>query len=282
MNPFGENNFLSSMAKLSQSRYERDVALISASQQEILLGGLDASRPLLINEKGFDIIAEIKRRSPAEGKISTEDLSLSDQAKDYITGGAIAVSVLTEPDYFGGSFDDLSGIAFDSNSLPVMCKDFLVSPYQIRQARLAGASGVLLIAGILNSDELEQMFRAANDLDMFVLFEVFDQDDLEKILSLLEKIGNATEERRCRYLIGVNCRDLRDLEVNFSHFETMLAKLPNNVPWVAESGLKTILQAEQLAQWGYRLALAGTTLMKSNNPSRMVADLTAAGRAKCL
>ncbi|MEC9375225.1 MAG: indole-3-glycerol-phosphate synthase [Pseudomonadota bacterium] len=270
------------MAKLSQSRYERDVALVSASQQEILLADLDSPKPLLINEKGFDIIAEIKRKSPAEGKISTEGLSLSDQAKDYITGGAIAVSVLTEPDYFGGSFDDLSGIAFNSNSLPVMCKDFLVSPYQIRQARLAGASGVLLIAGILNSAELEQMFCAANDLDMFVLFEVFDQDDLEKILSLLEKIGNATEERLCRYLIGVNCRNLRDLEVNFSHFETMLAKLPNNVPWVAESGLKTILQAEQLAQWGYRLALAGTTLMKSNNPSRMVADLAAAGRAKCL
>lgn len=282
MNAAADSNFLRAMAESSQARYEQAERVLNEAQLEARLVDLQAPTALLLADQGFDLIAEVKRRSPAEGNLSQQNLEPAEQAAQYISGGAVAISVLTEPDRFAGSLEDLATVAAKAGSVPVMRKDFLVRPYQIREARLSGASGVLLIAAILAPAELEQMLTTAFDLDMFVLLEVFDHADLELALPILESVGKPKDGERCRYLLGVNCRDLRDLQVNFNHFETMAAALPANVPWVAESGLKTTEQAGQLAQWGYRLALAGTTLMKSNDPSRAVTDLATAGRAQCL
>jgi indole-3-glycerol phosphate synthase len=281
MNSAAESHFLQAMAESSQSRYEHAESLLNESQLQERIADLQAPTPLLLADKGFDLVAEVKRRSPAEGNLSQQSLEPAEQATQYIAGGAVAISVLTEPDRFSGSLADLTAVAAGAGSVPVMRKDFLVRPYQVREARLAGASGVLLIAAILKPAELEQMLAAAFDLGMFVLLEVFEHADLEIALPVLESAGESRDGERCRYLLGVNCRDLRDLQVNFNHFEAMAAALPANVPWVAESGLKTTEQAGQLAQWGYRLALAGTTLMKSDDPRRAVTELAAAGRALC-
>jgi indole-3-glycerol phosphate synthase len=276
------SNFLRAMAESSQARYEAARAQLDDDQLRHRLSDVAAPLPLQLQAAGFDLIAEVKRRSPAEGELSDQQLSPVDQANAYIAGGAVAISVLTEPERFSGSLDDLSAIAAAAGNVPVMRKDFLVNTYQIREARLAGASGVLLIAAILSAEQLAEMLATALELRMFVLLEVFDAADIEKALPVLANAGPAFSEGRCQLLLGVNCRDLKDLQVNFSNFETMAELLPDSMPWVAESGLQSTEQAGLLACWGYRLALAGTTLMRSDNPQQSVRELTAAGRAACL
>ena len=131
-------------------------------------------------------------------------------------GGAVALSVLTEPEQFLGSLDDLHEIAEQVRAVPVMRKDFLVSRYQVREARLAGASGVLLIAAILSTEQLKAMLDAAFELNMFVLLEAFDRADIDKAVPILERCGPALDANgHCNYLLGVNCRDLRTLQVDF-------------------------------------------------------------------
>jgi indole-3-glycerol phosphate synthase len=209
-------------------------------------------------------------------------ISPAEQAAAYIRGHAAALSVLTEPERFDGGLEDLQAVVAMAGDTPVMRKDFLVSRYQVREARLAGASGVLLIAAMLDADRLEAMLQEAFELNMFALVEVFERADLDVCLPVLERSGKALDGERCRFLLGVNCRDLRSLQVDFEHFGRMAEWLPPAIPCVAESGLKTADQAKQLAAQGYRLALVGTALMRSDNPAAMVAAIRAAGSATCL
>jgi indole-3-glycerol phosphate synthase len=162
-----------------------------------------------------------------------------------------------------------------------MRKDFLVSCYQVREARLAGASGVLLIAAILDTDQMAAMLETAFELGLFVLMEVFDQADLDKCVPVLEQFDAALKDGRCNYLLGVNCRDLRTLKVNFEHFQHMAPRLPTDMPWVAESGVTDESQIETLVGLGYRLALVGTALMRSGDPAATVASWKAAGLLAC-
>ena len=157
------------MAESSQARYEAARAHLDDNQLRHLLSDVAAPLPLQLQASGFDLIAEVKRRSPAEGELSDQQLSSVEQANAYIAGGAVAISVLTEPERFSGSLDDLSVIAAAAGNVPVMRKDFLVNAYQIREARLAGASGVLLIAAILSAEQLAEMLVTALELQMFVL-----------------------------------------------------------------------------------------------------------------
>ena len=147
-----ESDFLLGMAASSRIRDERARAMLSDAQQRSQLLCLDEPQSLQLESKGFDLIAEIKKRSPAEGQLDADLGSPTEQSAAYLQGGAAALSVLTEPDQFHGSLDDLHAIANQSGSVPVMRKDFLVSRYQVREARLAGASGVLLIAAMLDAD----------------------------------------------------------------------------------------------------------------------------------
>jgi indole-3-glycerol phosphate synthase len=166
-------------------------------------------------------------------------------------------------------------------SVPAMRKDFLVSRYQVREARLAGASGVLLIAAMLDADQMAAMLEAAFEQNLFVLMEAFDQADLDKCVPVLERFGPALEQGYCRYMLGVNCRDLRTLQVNFGHFAKMASRLPTEMPWVAESGVTEAGQVSELVQLGYRLALVGTSLMRSGDPAETVRSWKAAGQAAC-
>jgi indole-3-glycerol phosphate synthase len=279
-----ESDFLLGMAEASRQRDAESRARLSDAQLSSQLARLDTPLPLLLAQGGFDVIAEIKKRSPAEGKLDDGLASPQQQAGVYIEGGAAALSVLTEPSRFDGSLEDLQAVVAVAGATPVMRKDFLVSRYQIREGRLAGASGVLLIAAMLEAGKLEAMLEAAFELDMFVLVEAFDRADLDSCLPVLESMGPALDGNRCRYMLGVNCRNLRTLQVEFDHFTRMAEALPSAVPCVAESGLTDVAQAQQLAKLGYRLALVGTTLMRSDNAAGVVGDIRrfgATGAAAC-
>lgn len=280
MNLAADSDFLLGMAAASRARDEAARASLSDAQQRSQLIALDSPAGLNLPVKGFDLIAEIKRRSPAEGELDAHCRSPVEQASVYAEGGAAALSVLTEPEQFDGSLDDLHEVAGQS-ALPVMRKDFLVSRYQVREARLAGASGVLLIAAILDAEQMKAMLESAFELDMYVLMEVFDPSDLDRCVPVLEGFAPALRNGRCNYLLGVNCRDLRNLQVNFDRFTEMAAYLPAEVPWVAESGLTEPRHAETVAALGYRMALVGSALMRSDNPAAMVKAFREAGKVAC-
>ena len=223
-----------------------------------------AARP--ISTVQFGIIAELKRVSPAEGAFG-DSLSPAERARQYAAGGASALSVLTEEFRFGGSLDDLSIVAA-SVDLPVMRKDFLVDPWQLLEARAHGASGVLLIAELLDDAMLEEMLGVAFELGLFVLLESFSLEQTARVLPLCD--GE-------RVLCGVNCRDLRSLRVDLDRFTEAGAQLADQV-WVAESGIGSVEDLARAVRAGCRLALCGTALMRAEDPAAVLREFTRVGR----
>jgi indole-3-glycerol phosphate synthase len=235
--------------------------------------------PLRLSPQGFDIIAEVKRRSPSAGNLAASALKIAAQARNYVRGGAVALSVLTEPAEFGGDLAHLKEAAATAAPVPAMRKDFLVSPYQLLEARAAGAGGVLLIAAMLGDHELREMLRATHQLKLFALVEVFDLPDLQRAAAVISAAGPAIEDGHCRTLLGVNCRDLRTLKVDFGRFAGLAPHLPRGVPCVAESGVESVGQAARVAGLGYDVALVGTALMRAPDPGHLAREFLAAGRA---
>lgn len=222
----------------------------------------------------FDLIAEIKRSSPAEGALEA-NTDVAARALDYGAAGAAAVSVLTEPERFRGSNEDLGAAAraLYSRDVPAMRKDFLVDPWQVLEARAAGAGGVLLIVAMLGDTALGELVAAAREHGLFVLLEAFDETDLERASGLLAAAAHGP-----RALVGVNSRDLRTLAVDPQRLARLAPHLPQGVPAVAESGLLEAADAAAVAALGYRLALVGTALMRAARPGELVAAMLAAGR----
>ncbi|MEO8225686.1 MAG: indole-3-glycerol-phosphate synthase [Gammaproteobacteria bacterium] len=272
-------NFLGRMAAASQVRAAAAEAIRPAGPLAERLRHLPPPAPLTLSSQGFDLIAEVKRRSPSAGNLASGALQIAAQARNYVRGGAAALSVLTEPTEFAGDLAHLKEVAAAAAPVPAMCKDFLVSPYQLLEARAAGASGVLLIVAMLGDRELREMLRATHQLGLFALVEVFDKPDLERAMAVIRPSGPAIEDGRCRTMLGVNCRDLRTLAVDFGRFAALAPSLPRNVPAVAESGVESAGQAARVAGLGYRLALVGTALMRATNPGRLAGELLEAGRA---
>ncbi len=280
INPGGESgyDFLADMAGKSHQRLLQAQAACSADE---LLDRLENRKPpvsLRLSGLGFDVIAEIKKKSPSAGRLAGEAMTPVDQAGSYLAGGAAALSVLTEPTAFSGSLEDLEQVSALHSPTPLMRKDFLVSSYQVLEARLAGASGVLLIAAMLDDETLSDMLRCALDLGMFVLMEAFDSRDIDRCCVQMRQAGPVFEDGRCRMLLGLNSRDLRTLEVNFSRFAELAPELPDEIPWVAESGVASVEQAVAVAASGYRLALVGTSLMRSSQPADTLQNFITAGR----
>lgn len=162
----------------------------------------------------------------------------------------------------------LAGIAA-ATELPVLRKDFLVDPVQVLEARARGASGVLLIAELLEDGELEAMLDGAGELGMFVLLEAFSLAQLRRILPRCD--GRSV-------LAGVNCRDLRSLELDLDRFEEA-APLLGGTNWVAESGVRSIDDLDRVARTGCRLLLCGSALMRSADPAATIREFTARGRS---
>jgi indole-3-glycerol phosphate synthase len=269
-----DSDFLARMATASRRRMGAAMARNSERELRQRVKELPPPPQLSLPANGFDLIAEIKRRSPAAGQLAGESLSIVEQARAYVAGGAAALSVLTEPDEFSGELGQVTEVAAALPGVPVIRKDFLVGTYQVLEARAAGAAGVLLIAAILESGQLGEMLAQALELGLFALIEVFDEDDLARCTAL-----PASANAPGRVLIGVNCRDLRSLEVNFPRFGAMAPLLPRQLPWVAESGIESPEQAAAVARLGYRLALVGTALMRAGDPQAAARRLLAAGRA---
>lgn len=264
------SDFLQQMAKLSAER--------AAAAGDIQPADLDKPlEPLSLSV--FDVIAEIKGRSPAEGELAGADLDRAGQARRYASGGAAAISVLTEPSRFDGALEHLEEVVAAVPQTPVMRKDFLVAPVQVLEARVAGASGVLLIAAMLDDDKLRSMLDAAYEHGMFVLLECFDEDDLTRVDRLLDYPPDADQAAAGMLLIGINTRNLRTLEVDSERLRRLAPLLPD-ARCVAESGLHSPEDAARAAADGYRLALVGTALMRSGDPAALVAGMREAGAAE--
>jgi indole-3-glycerol phosphate synthase (EC 4.1.1.48) len=192
------------------------------------------------------IIAEYKRRSPS-GLYA--DLSYHDYVR-VVEKHVVGMSVLTEELYFGGSYRDLIAVASMTDS-PVLMKDFIVCERQVDVAYSIGADAILLIATILTDKELEKLYEYANHIGLEAVIEVHDEQDLEKALTLKPKI------------IGVNARNLRTLEVSLSKAFEILEKVPRSCIKIAESGIKSRRDIEDLMRRGANAFLIGTELMKN-------------------
>jgi indole-3-glycerol phosphate synthase len=265
------SGFLDEMARSSAQR------VAQAAQREPL-GALErrardtpAGPPLRLSPAGFDVIAELKLRSPAAGKLGDAGHDWLARVAAYARGGAAAVSVLTEPSRFDGSLTHLEQAAsvLKPLGIPAMRKDFIVDPYQVLEARASGAGGVLVILRMLPRERIGELLEVAARHDLFVLLEAFDAADLELARELL----NARRSLKDMLLVGVNCRDLQSLEVAQNRFEEMAARLPDGWPAIAESGVATGEDARRMRRLGYRLALIGTALMNREDPAALLKEI---------
>ncbi len=187
--------------------------------------------------------------------------------------------MLTEPSRFAGSLEHLEEVVAAVPQTPVMRKDFLVDPVQILEARAAGASGVLLIVTMLSDSVLRAMLDCAAEHAMFVLLESFSSDDLSRVSALLDNAHDQDRAHQGQLLFGVNTRNLRTLHVDPDRLAALAPALPA-ARCVAESGLQDADDAATVAGLGYKLALVGTALMRSDDPAALVAAMRKAGGAR--
>jgi len=225
---------------------------------------------------GFDLIAELKLRSPSIGDLSATSVDPVRRLEAYAEGGAAICSILTEPTRFDGDLEHLR-VAADTlrrYGVPAMRKDFLVDPYQVLEARAYGASGVLLIVRMVPRDRLAALLDCAAEQGLFVLLEAFDAADLRVTNELARERSGRDEQ----VLMGLNCRDLETLQIEFERFAELRGQMPLDWPCVAESGVSKPADAARIASLGYRLALVGTLLMQRADSERAVRELLEAGR----
>jgi indole-3-glycerol phosphate synthase len=211
---------------------------------------------------GVAVIAEVKRRSPSKGALAP-DLDPAELARAYERGGAACLSVLTDGAFFGGSPQDLA-VARGACGLPVLRKDFTVSPHDVCDARLMGADAVLLIAAALDDVELAEFTALAEVVGLDVLVEIHDEAELDRALA----VGAD--------LVGVNQRDLVTFRVDTERAVRVAPLLPDGVVRVAESGIGGPAHAAVLADAGYHALLVGESLVTSGDPAAAVAALLAA------
>ena len=216
------------------------------------------------------VIAEIKRRSPSAGAIK-EGVSALAQALRYRTAGASALSILTDGKYFGGTLADLTEVTAHfaqsppapgvsrSNPLPCLRKDFMVHPVQVRQARLAGASAILIIVRALADDEIAALQHAASAAGLEVLYEIHQEAELARA------VGHGAK------IIGVNNRDLATFQTDLALSERLIPLFPKNITAVSESGIATATDAARARACGAHAVLVGEALMKAADPAALLA-----------
>jgi len=270
------SGFLDDMARSSAARVAQALARESSVALARRARAAPPSAPLRLGAGGFDVIAELKLRSPAVGRLGEQSQDWLGRVAAYARGGAAAVSVLTEPSRFDGSLEHLREAAATLAPLgvPAMRKDFLVDPYQVLEARAAGAGGVLVILRMLPRARIVDLLDAAAEYGMFVLLEAFDAADLAAARDLMSSRTGTGE----KLLIGVNSRDLQTLKVVPERFAQLAPLLPRDWPAVAESGVASAEDARQMRMLGFGLALIGTALMASEDPAARLREIFAAAR----
>jgi indole-3-glycerol phosphate synthase len=212
-----------------------------------------------LQKEGISFICEVKKASPSKGVIA-ESFPYMEIAKDYEQAGAAALSVLTEPYYFKGSDSYLKEIARSVN-IPVLRKDFTVDAYMLYEAKVMGASAVLLICAILSDEELKRYMEITKELGMSALVEAHTEEEVRRSL----KCG--------ANIIGVNNRDLKTFQVNIHTSEQLRCIVPENILYVSESGIKTTEDIQRLRKNKTDAVLIGETLMRSENKKKMLEQL---------
>jgi indole-3-glycerol phosphate synthase len=216
-----------------------------------------------LRKPGVAVIAEVKRASPSKGALA-DIPDPAELAGEYAAGGARCISVLTEGRWFGGSLDDLAAVRA-AVGVPVLRKDFVVSSYQVHEARAHGADLVLLIVAALEQNVLTGLLERIESLGMTALVEVHNEDEADRALEAGAQV------------IGVNARDLRTLEVDRSVFERIAPGLPGNVVKIAESGVRGPHDLIRYASAGADAVLVGEGLVTKKSPRDAVAELVNAG-----
>lgn len=214
-------------------------------------------------EPGVSVIAEVKRSSPSGGNLA----AIGDPAAlaaDYASGGAAAISVLTERRRFGGSLDDLVHVRC-AVDIPVLRKDFIVTAYQLFEARAAGADLALLIVAALTDVELTSLIERAESIGLTPLVEAHTEHEVDRAVAAGAKV------------IGVNARNLQTLEVDPGTFSRLAPRIPDGIVRVAESGVRGPHEVIELARCGADVVLVGEALLTGGDPRSGVADLVAAG-----
>ncbi|HET7120605.1 MAG TPA: indole-3-glycerol phosphate synthase TrpC [Solirubrobacterales bacterium] len=243
---------------------------VEARRRELPLADLEArlsargeDRPFneALVRPGLSVIAEFKRRSPSAGQIATESTEIASQVEAYERGGAAALSVLTDEAHFGGSLADLRA-ARAACSLPILRKDFIVDPYQLYEAAVNGADAVLLIVAALGDEDLRSLYREARAIDLDCLVEVHDAAELERALEAGAEV------------IGINNRNLDDQSVNVATTYELMPDVPAGKTVVAESGISSRQELEELDRVGVDAALIGGALMSAADPEAKVRELT--------
>jgi indole-3-glycerol phosphate synthase len=209
---------------------------------------------------GSSVIAEVKRRSPSKGDLA-DIPDAAALAQQYAAGGAAAISVLTEERRFGGSLDDLRAVRA-AVDVPLLRKDFVVEPYQVLEARAAGADLVLLIVAALDDDDLRRLHDLAREVGLAVLVEVHDEAETERAVDLGAE------------LVGVNARNLKTLAVDPTTFGRLAPLVPDDRVLVAESGITGVDDVVRFVGEGARAVLVGEALVKDGDPTAAVRAMT--------
>jgi indole-3-glycerol phosphate synthase len=256
--------------QLADSRRRLAAASAAEPPDELRRRALDTppgpSLHAALSGPGVAVIAEVKRGSPSRGPLAP-DLDAVALATRYAAGGASAVSVLTAPDGFRGSLEDLVAVAaaLAGQGVATLRKDFLIDPYQVWEARAAGASAVLLLAVALDDAALRAMLETAAEAGLDALLEVHDEEEMRRAARLDPGI------------VGVNVRDLRDFSVDNDRFATIAASRPSGAVLVAESGVNGPADVASYAAAGADAVLVGEHLVTSDDPEQATRELVTAG-----
>lgn len=212
-----------------------------------------------LKKTDISFICEVKKASPSKGVI-TKDFPYLQIAKDYETAGADCISVLTEPKWFLGSNDYLKEISASVN-IPCLRKDFTIDEYMIYEAKLLGASAVLLICSILSAEQIKQYIEICNTLGMSALVEAHDEREIQTAVNAGAKI------------IGVNNRNLKNFSVDTNNSRRLRELVPEDIIFVSESGIKNAKDIERLRKSNVNAALIGETLMRANDKTAKLKEL---------
>jgi indole-3-glycerol phosphate synthase len=254
-----EDILQSTRAEVRRRKRERPEAELR--DRALALGATQRSLREALGAPGIGVIAEFKRCSPSAGRLR-EGADVGEIARAYERGGADALSVLTEGPNFEGSLEDLSA-ARAASALPLLRKDFIVDPYQLHEARIAGADAVLLIVAALSASELQALRGIARGLGLDVLVEAHDASELHMAL-------DAGAD-----LIGINNRDLRDFSIDVRRTFTLMEEIPSGVTVVSESGIADAEQLARLQEAGVAAVLVGESLMRAPSPEEALRALRA-------
>ena len=260
-------SILSEISKYAMIRVLKDKETMSLDRLKSLTENLpkgDFPFEEALKRPGISLICEIKKASPSKGVIDPEFNYLK-IAKEYEKGKADAISCLTEPKWFLGS-DEIFKDIRKKVSLPMLRKDFVVDEYQIYQAKLLGANCILLIVSLLNKETLEKYINLAKSLGLSALVETHDEEEIKTALSAGAKI------------LGVNNRNLKDFSVDLNNAKRLRELIPENVIYVAESGIASLSDAKMLKEAGADALLIGEFLMRSDDKALLIKKIKGAAK----